>query len=243
MRRQTVYRMSNMITVKDDQNPFFTSNTSLTFNWGGTTDKVQTAIILLRSRSHNETVVEELQYYVDYLQKGEYHLEDIYGVTPFIVDVNTARPQLLGKQVKVVFTSATEYNLSIDFNGGSALAQNYDTKEVLSLPLPAAPISRAFTLSDPIDLPYLNFKLNPSGLPPEIGKEYIIRFNSFNGVVSRYRSIGINQTPSGSSILTLSLTGNNKARLVDYLNASVRILAETQLERKNLFATKTILTF
>jgi len=240
VRRQTVYRMSNMITVKDDQNPFFTSNTSLTFNWGGTTDKVQTAIILLRSRSHNETVVEELQYYVDYLQQGEYHLEDIYGATPFLVDVNTARPQLLGKQVKVVFTSATEYTLSIDFNGGSGSAQNYDTKEVLNLPLPAAPISQSFALGDPVDLPYLNFKLNPSGLPPELGKEYIIRFNSFNGVVGRYRDIGISQTPSGSSILTLSLTGNNKARLVDYLNASVRILAETQLERKNLFATKTI---
>ena len=46
VRKLTVYRMSNMITVKDDQNPFFTSNTSLTFNWGGTTDKVQTAMIL-----------------------------------------------------------------------------------------------------------------------------------------------------------------------------------------------------
>ncbi|RXG29739.1 exopolysaccharide transport family protein [Leeuwenhoekiella palythoae] len=240
VRRQTVYRMSNMITVKDDQNPFFTSNTSLTFNWGGTTDKVQTAIILLRSRSHNETVVEALQYYVDYLQQGEYHLEDIYGATPFLVDVNTARPQLLGKQIKIVFTSDSTYTLSIDFNGGSAPAQNYDTKEMLNLPLPAAKISKQYTLGDPIDLPYFNFKLNPSGLPPVLGKEYLIRFNAFDGTVGRYRGIGIDQTPSGSSILTLSLTGNNKARLVDYLNASVRILAETQLERKNLFATKTI---
>ena len=95
-------------------------------------------------------------------------------------------------------------------------------------------------MGDPVDLPYFNFRLNPSGLPPQIGKEYLIRFNSFNGTVGRYRGIGIDQTPSGSSILTLSLTGSNKARLVDYLNSSVRILSENQLERKNLFATKTI---
>ena len=240
VRRQTVYRMSNMITVKDDQNPFFTSNTSLTFNWGGTTDKVQTAIILLRSRSHNEDVVEKLQFYVDYLQQGKYHLEDIYGSTPFEVDVNTARPQLLGKMVKVVFDTDSTYTLNIDFNGGSGQAQNYDTKESFNLPLPAASVSERFALGDPVDLPYFNFKLKPSGIPAQLGKEYLIRFNGFDGVVGRYRGIGIDQTPSGSSILTLSLTGSNKARLVDFLNSSVRILAENQLERKNLFATKTI---
>ncbi|MBA81537.1 MULTISPECIES: exopolysaccharide transport family protein [unclassified Leeuwenhoekiella] len=240
VRRQTVYRMSNMITVKDDQNPFFTSNTSLTFNWGGTTDKVQTAIILLRSRSHNEDVVEKLQFYVDYLQQGEYHLEDIYGSTPFKVDVNTARPQLLGRMIKVVFDTDSTYTLNIDFNGGSGSAQNYDTKETFNLPLPAAAVNERYALGDPVDLPYFNFKLNPSGIPAQIGKEYLIRFNGFNGVVGRYRGIGIDQTPSGSSILSLSLKGTNKSRLVDYLNSSVRILAENQLERKNLFATKTI---
>ncbi|RXG13775.1 protein involved in gliding motility EpsB [Leeuwenhoekiella aestuarii] len=240
VRRQTVYRMNTMITVKDDQNPFFTSNTSLTFNWGGTTDKVQTAIILLRSRSHNERVVEELQYYVDYLQQGAYHLEDIYGQTPFVVDVNTERSQLLGKMITVVFTDDTHYALHIDFKGGSGSAQNYTTKEQLPIPLPAASFEKEYVLGDPVNLPYFNFKLNPSGVPAQPGKEYFIKFNSFNGVVGRYRGVGIDQTPSGSSILSLSLTGSNKARLVDYLNASVRILAETQLERKNLFATKTI---
>jgi len=240
VRRQPVYQMNTMITVKDDQNPFFTSNTSLTFNWGGTTDKVQTAIILLRSRSHNERVVEELQYYVDYLQQGEYHLEDMYGSTPFIVDVNTERSQLLGKMVKVVFKDETHYTLHIDFEGGSGSAQNYATKAQMPIPLPAASFEKEYALGDPVDLPYFNFKLNPSGVPAQLGKEYLIRFNSFDGVVGRYRDLGIDQTPSGSSVLNLSLTGSNKARLVDYLNASVRILAETQLERKNLFATKTI---
>ncbi|RXG24889.1 exopolysaccharide transport family protein [Leeuwenhoekiella aequorea] len=240
VRKQSVYRMSNMITVKDDQNPFFTSNTSLTFNWGGTTDKVQTAIILLRSRSHNEAVVEKLQFYVDYLKQGEYHLEDIYGSTPFKVDVNTLRPQVLDKMVKVVFLSDKKYRLEIDFNGGSGSAQNYKTKEISSLSLPQNTIAKEYNLGDPVDFPYFNFKLNPTDIPVEIGKEYLIKFNAFNGVVSRYRGIGLDQTPTGSSILTLSLTGTNKARLVDYLNSSVNVLSETQLERKNLFATRTI---
>ena len=63
VRKLPVYNLGNSISIKDDQNPFFTSNTSLTFNWGGTSDKVNTAMTILRSRSHNEEVVEELQFY------------------------------------------------------------------------------------------------------------------------------------------------------------------------------------
>ena len=34
VRKLPIYQMENLISLKDDQNPFFTSNTSLTFNWG-----------------------------------------------------------------------------------------------------------------------------------------------------------------------------------------------------------------
>ncbi|MDP5043901.1 MAG: sugar transporter, partial [Leeuwenhoekiella sp.] len=169
-----------------------------------------------------------------------YHLEDIYGNTPFTVDVNVTRPQLLGKMIKVVFVSDKKYRLEIDFQGGTSSAQNYSTKEISTVPVPNSTIVKEYNLGDPVDLPYFNFKLNPSGIPADIGKEYLIQFNAFDGAVGRYRGIGIDQTPTGSSILSLSLTGTNKKRLVDYLNSSVRVLSETQLERKNLFATRTI---
>ncbi|MBA3986979.1 MAG: sugar transporter, partial [Flavobacteriales bacterium] len=83
VRQLPVYQMSILISIKDDQNPFFTSNTSLTFNWGGTTDKVNTAIVTLKTRSHNEKVVERLQYYLSYLKDGKYQIENAYSQTPF----------------------------------------------------------------------------------------------------------------------------------------------------------------
>src|SRR5690606_5130182 len=64
IRKLPVYQLNSLISVKDDQNPFFTTNTSLTFNWGGTTDKVNTAIVTLKSRSHNEKVVQKMQFYI-----------------------------------------------------------------------------------------------------------------------------------------------------------------------------------
>ena len=72
VRKLPVYKMENMVSIKDDQNPFFTSNTSLTFNWGGTTDKVNTSVITLKTRTHNEKVVERLQFFINYQKEGKY---------------------------------------------------------------------------------------------------------------------------------------------------------------------------
>jgi hypothetical protein len=49
------------------------------FNWGGTSDQVQTITTTLQSRSHNELVVDKLQFYINYLVQGEYNLIDGYG--------------------------------------------------------------------------------------------------------------------------------------------------------------------
>ncbi|HAT65450.1 MAG TPA: sugar transporter, partial [Flavobacteriaceae bacterium] len=112
VRKLPVYQIENMVSIKDDQNPFFTSNTSLTFNWGGTTDKVNTSIITLKSRSHNEKVVDRLQYYLRLEREGKYQLVDAYGKTPFEIEVDTLTPQLLHTQFKIVFKDSTDYNIS-----------------------------------------------------------------------------------------------------------------------------------
>jgi hypothetical protein len=42
VRKEKIYGMDTLISVKEESNPLFTSNTSLVFNWGGTSDQVQT---------------------------------------------------------------------------------------------------------------------------------------------------------------------------------------------------------
>ena len=42
IRKEKIYGMETLIAVKEESNPLFTSNTSLVFNWGGTSDQVQT---------------------------------------------------------------------------------------------------------------------------------------------------------------------------------------------------------
>ena len=90
-------------------------------------------------------------------------------------------------------------------------------------------------------MPFLHWKLYISENPGFYkGKEYFVRFNDFNGTVSRYKGVGVRLDEKGASLLTLRLQGTNKARLVEYLNATVNMLIKRQLDSKNQFATNTI---
>ena len=40
VRKQNVYKLDSLISIENDQNPFFTANTSISFNWGGVSGKV-----------------------------------------------------------------------------------------------------------------------------------------------------------------------------------------------------------
>ena len=71
-RKQNVYKLDSLISVENDQNPFFTANTSISFNWGGVSGKVDKIITAIKTRTHNELVVDSLKYYMEYLKEGKY---------------------------------------------------------------------------------------------------------------------------------------------------------------------------
>ena len=67
VRKQNIYRLGSLISIESEQNPFFTANTSISFNWGGVSGKVGLVITNFKTRTHNEKVVDSLQFYMNYL--------------------------------------------------------------------------------------------------------------------------------------------------------------------------------
>ena len=127
IRKQSVYRLGTQISIQDDKNPLFTSNTSLTFNWGGVTAKVQTVVVSLKSRSHNEKVVERLKFYMQYLKQGRFRMEDVYKRVPFTFLPVEDKAKLYSRLIKIRFLNLDEYELEIEFPSSTALLQNYQT--------------------------------------------------------------------------------------------------------------------
>jgi len=242
IRKETLYGMESLIVIEDQNNPFFTSNTSLVFNWGGTSDKVQTIITSLKSRSHNEIVVDKLQYYIKYLKKGEYFYKDAYGEVPFYVEIDKNQGQLFSKLIKIKFLSATQYQLSVDFGEDtSASLIQYSDVSIHPVNVSGGEFNKVYKINEFVDLPFLKMKLL---IKPEAfdfsNQEYYIRFDDFNQTVSAYRSLEVNADAKATSVVRLQLEGPNKYRLVEYLNTTVEVLRKIQLDSKNLFANNTI---
>src|SRR5690554_5071975 len=242
VRKLPIFLIENLVSIRDDQNPFFTTNTSLTFNWGGTTDKVNTSVITLKSRSHNEKVVDRLQYYLTYLREGKYQWLDAYKQTPFTVNVDTSQWQVLDVPIKIVFKDSVNFNLSVSFDDAEEVElQNYSTKEKLLRFIEEGTYSKDYKIGQSISEPFFSGTLLPN---PEVisnpGTPYYLVFKDFNQTVASYLGVRVAPENRAASVLRMGLTGNNKAKLVDYLNASVQVLSDDMLKRKNLFATKTI---
>lgn len=241
IRKEKIYNIDTLISVKEETNPLFTSSTNLVFNWGGASDQIQTISTTLQSRSHNELVVNKLQFYIDYLKQSKYNLVDAYGAVPFYVTIDKKQGQLEGNLIGIKFLSVNEYEVRIPFEDTSVALIHYSDNSKSNTSVVEGEFVKKYKVGEQVILPFLNWKLQINDNPGlYVGNEYFVRFNNFDKTVSNYREITVKTDDKGSSILTLSMQGTNKARIVEYLNSTVKMLIKRQLDGKNQFATNTV---
>jgi capsular exopolysaccharide synthesis family protein len=241
VRKQKIYGIETTIAVQEENNPLFTANTSLVFNWGGTSDKVQMISTTLKSRSHNELVVDKLQFYTDYLKQTKYFFQDVYGQVPFKIKIDKSQNQLYEQFIKVKMLSNTTYRISIPFQYNSAKVIRYADNKESTISTPNKEFSRVYKVGQNINLPFLHWKLDVVDFENDsFGEEILIRFNPFDKTVLTYKSLKVGIDEKAGSILNLAMEGTNKERMVDYLNQTVEVLIQRNKEEKNKFAENTI---
>ncbi len=240
VRKQNIYELDNYVTVKDENNPWFTSNMSLVFNWGGVSDKVDLFITTLKSRSHNEKVVSDLKSYLTYYKKGKYNLIDIYNKTPFIFHLDSSKFQLINHPIEIKILNDSSFLLKMKTKDEKGNFYNYLEKKQKENSL--KDYEGKFKFGQYIDLPFLHGKFKLNTLNKYNPKdEYYIKLSNFYSTVNAYKE-GLKVKPKNknSSILILSLKGTNKQKLADYLNRTTSLLQEQILKDKNKFAVNTI---
>jgi succinoglycan biosynthesis transport protein ExoP len=241
IRKEKIYGMETLVVVKDENNQLFSSSTSLVFNWGGTSDKVQTVITTLKSRSHNEVVVSNLQFYINYLKQGEFNLQDAYGETPFKVVIDENKGQVANQLIKIKFLNQNQIELSTTFDNPIANLNHYADNTKSTTRVPIGDFIKTFNINEKIELPFISFKLTQDLMNlNNLKQEYFIKFSDFNGTVADYKNVDVEADIKGGSIIKIAKAGTNKARLVDFLNSTVKTLKKRQLDSKNQFATNTI---
>ncbi len=241
IRKQKTYSVNSTISIKEENNPFFTANTSLVFNWGGTSDQINTIVTTLKSRTHNEFVVDKMNYFIDYSKQDKYFETDVYGQIPFFITLDKKEDQLIGKNIEIEFLNQKEYRIKIEFEKEIISTYNYSKNKSNSLKVQPKEYSKTLKIGQKIELPFLHWSLDLKEVPDNyVNSKYLVKLNNFDEVVQKYQDLKVIADEKNASVLRLSLEGTNKARMVEYLNETVNILVKNELDKKNLFATNTI---
>lgn len=241
IRKQKFYSVNSTISIKEENNPFFTSNTSLVFNWGGTSNQINTIATTLKSRTHNEFVVNKMNYFIDYNKQEKYFETNVYGQIPFSVTIDKSQNQLIEKNIKIKFLSQNEYQIKINFDKESVSTYNYSKNKTQNLKIQIQEYTKKLKIGEKISLPFLHWTLDLVEVPENyINSEYSVTLNDFDEVVKKYQDLKVIADEKNASVLKLSLEGTNKAQMVDYLNTTINVLIKSELDKKNLFATNTI---
>ncbi len=237
---QKVFKLKTLITVSDEQNPLFSSSTNIAFNWGGPSDKVETIMTILQSRTHNEKVVDQLNFKLDYFVDGTYRKVDIYGRSPFLVTIDTMKYQLQSTDLKLEFLSNEEVRISFDLDDEKNTLINYELNDTRNLVPEEEEFSQVFQLNSMLNTPFFSFRVNKTMEENDLtGGEYFIRFNNFDGIVKRYQKVAVSTLKKGTSIIELSYEGENKKKIEDFLNVTVDVLDKDQREQKIKYALST----
>lgn len=241
VRKQKIYGIESTIAVQEEDSPLFTSTTSLVFNWGGTSDKVQMISTTLKSRSHNELVVDNLQFYIDYFNQTKYFLQDVYGKIPFKITLDKSQNQLFDQFIKIKMVSSDSYQITVPFQSNQVEVIRYLDNKKATIKVPNNEFKRIYKIGEVVNLPFLHCKLDFSNYDTgDFNQEVLIRFNGFDQTVSSCMGLNVAIDEKAGSILKLAVQGTNKNRMVDFLNTTVEVLIKKQLDNKNKFAENTI---
>ena len=240
LHKQNIYELDSYVTIKEENNPFFTSNMSLVFNWGGVSDKVNLIITTLKSRSHNEKVVDKLKSYISYQKKDKYYWIDLYQKSPFIFQPDTSKWQVINVPFEVKILNDQQFQ--INFNPDENQATLYQYNDKVSKKASVKPLTKTFNFDEPVDLGFLSGTfLRNTKVNIENNAVYQLTLKDFNHVVSAMKDrLIVKNKNKNSSILVLKLRGQNKDEIADYLNTTANMLQKQILDDKNKFALNTI---
>ncbi|VAW26034.1 Tyrosine-protein kinase, partial [hydrothermal vent metagenome] len=194
----------------------------------------------LISRTHNEKVVRELQFYIDYFKEGRFRKEDVYGKIPFEIKLQPNQYQLLNTLIKINFIDDENFTLSVDFKEGiNYRLLNYKDETYKKFNFDTQNFSKTFSVGEYINLPFLKAEIVVEDkLNTVKSNTYFIQLNSINSATKKYQNIRAKGL-TGTSLVEISLTGSNKNRIVDFLNKTVEVLAKDELEQKTNYAYST----
>jgi tyrosine-protein kinase Etk/Wzc len=236
----SVFEASTTILIEDERSRS-NLNPEEVLDYGSFSDmtNLENEIGKLKSYPLASRVISEMNMDVSYYEEQNFISYEIYKNSPFTViyDENISQP--LNLQINIKFISSTSF--TIEARGEKISLYNYQQDKVQGEPV-AIQLEGEFKIGEEIIGEHYSFRIFlKDEFDDELTeKRFYFTFNNPDALISHLQSITVEPINQKSTIIKISLTGNNRHKLIDFLNKLTEVYRKQSLEKKNQIAINTI---
>mgnify|MGYP000067649117 FL=1 len=239
------YSVSTTLLIRDDNNTQLGAENLLEgLELFSGKKNLKNEIVILRSYSLFDKVIEELNLGISYYQHGFLQTNELFGTSPFEIEVDSSHIQLTGINFEIISFNNEEFTLSVS---ASDLYPYNILSERLEKSLTAdIDIEKKYAFNSVIETEFFSFKVNKSvhfNLEKIIASEkyFSFKFHQIDKLANKLiEEVIINPINKETSILKLNLRERNPRKSIRILNKITEIYIRGGLNEKNLMAINTI---
>ena len=239
------YSVSTTLLIRDDNNTQLGAENLLEgLELFSGKKNLKNEIVILSSYSLFEKVIEELNLGVSYYQHGFLQTNELFGISPFELDVDSSHLQLTGINFQITPLNNEEFKLSV--SASNQFPYNILTKRLEKSLIADIDIEKKYAFNSVIESDFFSFKVNKSihfNLEKIIDSEkyFSFKFHQIDKLANKLiEDVIINPINKETSILKLNLRERNPRKSIQILNKITEIYIRSGLNEKNLMAINTI---
>lgn len=235
-----VYQTSGTVLIKDAQSGFDATDIMTNGNFRGY-QNVDNEMSILKSYALKDRAVRKMNIEVTYMEKGRIATRELYKATPFTVEFDRAVPQAVGLEYNIVSLGEDKIVLHATSEGYNKY--DFILSKITQSSMQKVDVTTECKPGEMVDNGYNRFRivLNDN-YNPEVDNNRKISFwfNSYANLVRQNSSYSVSPTTKESSVLSVTASGYNVQKIIDFTNTLMNEYVVRGLEKKNVVSENTI---
>lgn len=238
--KPNIYQTSGTVLVKEANSGFDATDIMTNGSFRGF-QNVDNEMAILKSYTLTDRVVRKMDIEVTYMAKGRISTAELYHASPFTVEFDRTVPQAVGLVYEIVNLTPEKITLHAVSEGYSMY--DYLLSQTVSTSMDKVDVTTECQQGEMVDNGYNRFRIVLNdGFNAETYSNIKLSFwlNSYASLVRQNSSFSVNPTSKQSSVITVTTSGYNSKKIVDFTNTLMNEYVLRGLEKKNVVSENTI---
>lgn len=230
--KPNVYQTSGTLLVKDSKSGYDATDIMTNGSFGGF-QNVDNEIAILKSYTLADRTVRKMGIEVSYMEKGRIATVELYKNAPFIVEFDRSVPQAVGLVYEV--QSLTPDKIVLHATAEGFNKYDYILSQSVQNSMQKVDVTTECKQGEMVDNGYNRFRIVLSeDYNPETDNQRNLSFwlNSYASLVRQNSSFTVAATSKQSSVLSVTMSGYNGKKIVDFTNTLMNEYVSRGLEKE-----------